>query len=236
MSLKPKKYSERKKKDLAEKMKTQKSTTGTKTKLPPYTLIVSEGVKTEPLYLKGLVDKINAQFKDLTRNGHIYIYGTGRNTKNLLYFVDRKINSGEWERYERIWLVYDKDDFPLDNFDNTQFSAENRKNTQIKVAWSNESFELWLLLHFQDYLSNNGRKDYIEKLNRYMEYSKTREDLFEVMSTLGSVKEAKRRAKRMYEEFVYKCILIPSQMVPATRVYELVEELETYLQPGYLSV
>lgn len=53
--------------------------------------------------------------------------------------------------------------------------------------------------------------------------------MFEVVSNIGSVEDAKRRAKRMYEEFIQKDVCIPSQMRPATRVYELVEELEKYL-------
>ncbi|WP_304969408.1 RloB family protein, partial [Romboutsia ilealis] len=46
--------------------------------------------------------------------------------------------------------MYDKDDFPLDNFDNTQYSAEKRKEIRkYRVAWSNECIELWFVLHFQ---------------------------------------------------------------------------------------
>lgn len=227
MSLKPKKHSEQFK--IAEKMKQKESKMNTKYQLPPYTLIVSEGVKTEPLYLNGLVDKINAQYKALVKEKHILVYGTGRNTKGLLKYVDKRIENGEWDKYENVWLVYDKDDFPEDNFDNTQFSAEGRKNSRIRVAWSNESFELWLLLHFQDYDADNGRMVYIEKLNQYMDYSKTREDLYEVVTDLGSLENAKKRARNQYNNFVDKGIITPSKMIPSTRVYELVEELEKYL-------
>lgn len=56
-----------------------------------------------------------------------------------------------------VWLMYDKDDFPLDNFDNTQHSAEGKIDSrQYKVAWSNESLELWFVLHFQDLTANVG--------------------------------------------------------------------------------
>lgn len=55
MSLKPKKHSEIQK--IKEKMATEKSKMNTKSKLPPYTMIVSEGTKTEPFYLKGFVNK-----------------------------------------------------------------------------------------------------------------------------------------------------------------------------------
>ena len=227
MSLKPKKHSDQIK--IAEKMKQKQSKMNTKYQLPPYTLIVSEGVKTEPLYLNGLVNKINEQYKSIAKENHIFVHGTGRNTKGLLRYVEKRVDNGEWEKYENIWLVYDKDDFPEDNFDNTQFSAEGRKDNKIKVAWSNESFELWLLLHFQDYGVDNGRKAYIKKLNEYFDYSKTREDLFEVVTSLGSLQGAKRRAKIQYKKFMDQGITAPSKMIPATRVYEVVEELEKYL-------
>ena len=102
-----------------------------------------------------------------------------KNEKLASYPVEKlcKVDCGGWDRYERFWLVYDKDDFPYDNFDNTQFSAEKRKGSKIRVAWSNECIELWFLLHFQEYVSNNGREQYIKKLNEYFGYSKSREDL-----------------------------------------------------------
>lgn len=193
-------------------------------------MIVSEGIKTEPLYLKGFVKKINDKYKNISKEPHIQVYGTARNTQSLLRFVDKMIANGEWAHFKKFWLVYDKDDFPLDNFDNTQFEAEVRKNPDMAVAWSNESIKLWFLLHFQDYCSNNGRKQYIEKLNEYFDYSKTREDLYEVLMEKGSLSDAKRRAKKMYQEFLDTGESSMAAMVPATRMYELVEELEHYLR------
>lgn len=228
MSLKPKKRSDIKK--LEEKMKAKASKMDTLRELPPYTMIVSEGIKTEPLYLNGFVSKINDKYKNISKEPHIQVYGTARNTQGLIRFVDKKIADGEWKHYKKFWLVYDKDDFPLDNFDNTQFEAEARKEPEMSVAWSNESIELWFLLHFQEYLSNNGRKQYIEKLNQYFDYSKTREDLYDVVMEKGSLEDAKRRARKMYQEFLDAGEGSMAAMVPATRVYELVEELEQYLK------
>ena len=227
MSLKPKKKSDAKK--ITAKMKARESRMGTKEYLPPYTLIVSEGVKTEPLYLEGFVRRINERYKDIAKESHIVVYGTGRNTSGLIRFVDRMIQKGGWNRYHKVWLVYDKDDFPLDHFDNTQFEAEARNNPKMAVAWSNESIELWFLLHFQDYYANNGREHYIQLLHTYFAYSKTREDLYDILMKKGSLVDAKRRAKRLYQEFLDAQISNPSAMVPATRMFELVEELERYL-------
>ena len=199
MSLKPKKHSDIKK--IKEKMKVKASKMDTLYELQPYTMIVSEGIKTEPLYLKGFVRKINDKYKNISKEPHVQVYGTARNTQSLLRFVDKMITNGEWAHFKKFWLVYDKDDFPLDNFDNTQFEAEVRKNPDMAVAWSNESIELWFLLHFQDYHSNNGRKQYIEKLNEYFDYSKTREDLYDVLMEKGSLTDAKRRAKKCVRNF-----------------------------------
>ncbi len=46
----------------------------------------------------------------------------------------------------------------------------------------------------------------------------------------GSLEAAKRRARKMYEEFLEAGESSMAAMVPATRVYELVEELEQYLK------
>ncbi len=228
MSLKPKKVSEIKK--IEEKMKAKASKMNSLEKLPPYTMIVSEGIKTEPIYIKGFVNKINERYKNFSPKPHISVYGTGRNTKGLIRFVDKMIADGPWAHYKKFWLMYDKDDFPLDNFDNTQFEAEARKEPLMSVAWSNESIELWFLLYFEDYRANNGRKQYIEKLNKYFDYSKTREDLCDVLAEKGSLEDAKKRAGKMYQEFLDAKTTSMSAMVPATRVYELIEELEGYLK------
>lgn len=146
--------------------------------------------------------------------------------KNMELFPDDK-ETGDYlsESSDTVYLIDG-----LDNFDNTQFEAEARKKPQMAVAWSNESIELWFLLYFEDYCSDNGRKQYIEKLNKYFDYSKKREDLYDILNSLGSQEEAKRRARKMYAEFVDAHVTSMSAMVPATRVFELVEELESYLE------
>lgn len=64
MSLKPKKVSEIKK--IEAKLKAKASKMDSLNKLPPYTMIVSEGVKTEPFYIQGFVDKVNEKYFERT--------------------------------------------------------------------------------------------------------------------------------------------------------------------------
>lgn len=77
--------------------------------------------------------------------------------------------------------------------------------------------------------SRMGTKEYLPLLYTYFAYSKTREDLYDILMKKGSLVDAKRRAKRLYQEFLDAQISNPSAMVPATRMFELVEELERYL-------
>ena len=45
--------------------------------------------------------------------------------------------------YQNIWVVFDKDDF--EDFDQAIMEAARKG---YKAAWSNQSFEYWIYLHF----------------------------------------------------------------------------------------
>lgn len=52
-----------------------------------------------------------------------------------------------------VWCVFDRDKNPsMKDGKDTAFndSISNAEGKGIKVAWSNDDFELWLLLHFED--------------------------------------------------------------------------------------
>lgn len=225
MSLKPKKVSEVKKdqKILNDKMMKKKKTL--LDDIPPYMFILSEGIKTEVAYIKGFAEAVNKKYMDFSTGNRIEVKGTGKNCRSLLDYA-RRIVAREMPQATIVWLMYDKDDFPLDNFDNTQFSAEQRLDTRtFKVAWSNESLELWFILHFQELSVNVGREKYIEILEKCCDYRKNDPNLFELMKANTDI--AIKRAKKQYES--YPKDTPASQCCPATRVYELVEELRRYL-------
>ena len=192
--------------------------------LPPYTYIVSEGVKTEPNYISGFTDEINEKYRDFTSGKRIIVKGAGRHTKNLLRYARNQVRE-DFPQAAVVWLMYDKDDFPLDDFDNTQHSAETRQDSrQYRVAWSNECIELWFVLHFQDLTVNNGRNQYRRILRQYIDYEKDMPNLYALLKE--HTYKAIQRAKRQYASHSG---LPPSRCCPATRVFELVEELLYYL-------
>jgi len=233
MTLRPPKHSDQKKLDAV--MQKKRREIERINQLPPYTLIISEGKKTEPIYIQGLVNLINAKYSEVNRKysrlfpkERIKVFGTGRNTESLLKFTREYARKPENKHYTRIWLMYDQDDFPYDDFDNTQFSINDYIDEDRKffAAWSNECIELWFILYFRDLVVNVGREQYQDILKEYFDYEKTLPNLYEILEGKGDVYLAITRAKKLYEE---NCNNPPSRMSPATRVHELVEELRGYL-------
>lgn len=220
MSNKPIKKSEQNK--ALEKMQKRKKTIIDDP--PPYTYIISEGVKTEPNYIMGFANAVNEKYKQFSTGNRIVVKGTGRNTQSLLSFAREDV-CREFPEASIVWLMYDKDDFPSDNFDNTQFSAEGKRDSrQYKVAWSNECIEMWFVLHFQDLTVNNGRKHYYKLLNERFPYAKSSTDIYDRLKDFTN--DAIRRARQQYESYGDAA---PSKRCPATKVYQLVEELQGYL-------
>lgn len=224
MSLKPKKFSELKREQAELKQKMQKKHKEIIYEMPRYTYIVSEGTKTEPHYIEAIAREINKKYGEFSTGRFIFVQGTGRNTKGLLEYARTNVDK-DFPRAERVWLMYDRDDFPPDNFDNTQYSAEGKTDDrEYRVAWSNECIELWFLLHFQELSVNVGRKKYRELLRGYCGYKKNMKNIYEILQ--DKTETAIDRARRQYEAYGDAA---PSQRCPATRVYQLIEELQGYL-------
>lgn len=69
-------------------------------------------------------------------------------------------------QYKYKWLVFDKDDLSSNDFHRLIEMAESRG---FRVAWSNECFELWLVLHFEFLNSGITRDQYITKLDKHLQ-------------------------------------------------------------------
>jgi hypothetical protein len=64
-----------------------------------------------------------------------------------------RIQNGEFdEEIDEAWVVLDRDANPLNKLDKAHFNQalELAKANHIFAAYSNDAFELWFLLHYQD--------------------------------------------------------------------------------------
>ncbi len=126
--------------------------------------------------------------------------------------------------------MYDKDDFPRDRFDNAAFKADADKKHRFNTAWSNESFELWLLWHFQDYTANNHRTEYIKALEKYVsDYNKGDKEVYETIFETGDFKAAIKRGEKQAKYYKDMGEVTPSKMYAHSTVYKLIKGLMKYL-------
>ena len=191
-------------------------------------LIATEGTQTEPNYFNALKKELE---KSNRFNIEVSVQGKGKSTTALVGKVYRQMEYNNQE-YDRVWVVFDKDDFP--DFDEAIQQAEKNK---INCAWSNESFELWLLLHFNDVSTSTNRKDLCDLLETAIrnklhktdqaalyDYSKDDSKIYEHVTTLGSEADAFARAEYLKNKFMGSKVT-PSAQNPCTHVDELVFEL-----------
>lgn len=192
----------------------------------PTILIVCEGENTEPSYF--------SQFRLSTAT--IKSIGEGYNTISL---VNRAIELAKEKDYEQVWCVFDKDDFDIHDFNNAIVTAEAQN---FGVAYSNQAFEYWIILHFDDHQGGGmHRKDYDKKINNLLKPFKLTydgegskvitEEIFEVLDGIDEKTNRERkvlaiqRAKRNYEQFEHAN---PATEESSTTVFRLVETLLKY--------
>lgn len=198
-----------------------------------YILVASEDSQSSVFYFKAL----NEQLKKYSATIGVIPQGVGRNTQSLINYVkknykkwlDRVKEDVDIDDFNETWVLFDRDSFPADKFDNAIVSAEN---CRYKVAWSNECFELWYLLHFKDQTSEINRKQIYEELTSFLRLSENYIHLkgdkgrrvHEEMALNKDVKKAIGRAKKLYADFSASNVS-PHEGNPCTLVFQLVEKL-----------
>lgn len=198
----------------------------------PTILIVCEGKNTEPSYFE--------QFK-LTL-ATIKTVGKGYNTVSL---VKQAIKLKKKGNYTKVWCVFDADPKPnnpkqAQNFNN---AIKMAKANKFGVAYSNQAFEYWLLLHFEDHQGGSlNRDDYEGKINYYINpfgvnydgkgNKIVTEEFFELLMSIDEKTKMERvdlainRAERNYKQWNHHN---PAKEESSTKVFELVRELQSYM-------
>jgi hypothetical protein len=201
----------------------------------PVILIYCEGVNTEPSYFN--------KYKLTSMN--VKSFGEGRNTLSL---VERAKAISEKENYDQIWCVFDADPKPdnpkqLENFNSAVLQA---KKYGFGLAYSNQAFEYWLILHFEDHQGGAmDRNEYGVKINAYINEMRVNydyngdklvnQDLFDLLNTVVKTDRdgnkftrtdiAISRAERIQEQLDNTN---PGREESSTTVHNLVKILREY--------
>lgn len=160
---------------------------------------------------------------------------------NTISLVKKARMLASLQHYDQVWCVFDKDDFPDHPFNS---AVQMARELGFGVACSNQAFEYWLLLHFEDQPGGGmHRSGYLKKLNRHLKpflcnYDESHgkqitDDLFELL--LGhDLKNREKtrmdlaidRAQRIYNCFDHQN---PAREVSSTTVFMLVQEILKYV-------
>lgn len=193
----------------------------------PSILIVCEGENTEPSYFN--------QFR--LSSATVKSVGEGYNTISL---VNRAIQLTNERQYDQVWCVFDKDDFSENDFNN---AIQIAKANNFGIAYSNQSFEYWLILHFDDHQgAGMHRKDYNDKINELLKpfnvtydgkgNKKVTESFFDLLDGIDLKTNNKRidlaieRAERNFNQFDHTNL---AKEESSTTVFRLAKELLKYL-------
>jgi hypothetical protein len=170
-------------------------------------LIVCEGERTEPNYFRAFPVATDVQ---------VHIYGAADNTLNVVRKAMELRADGD---YNQVWCVFDRDSFPAQHV-NAALSLAQHEG--IAVAFSNEAFELWYLLHFHYYNTGISRHAYSTILHRLLghPYEKNSTTIYQELE--GRQATALRNAATLLATYPNRH---PVDDNPSTTVHLLVQEL-----------
>ena len=184
-----------------------------------YYLIVTDTNETEKNYFEGLRDLIPVELKD-----HLVIKVEKARTDEL---VERALKLARQDSQYRIpWIVFDRDE--VKDFDRIIQAAE--KNN-VGTGWSNPCFEIWLYAYLGEMPSvvesNVCCDRFAEKFEKItgQKYYKNDKKIYKKLLQSGDEESAIRLAERYYRQHLEDGKKKPSEMLPASKVYQLVEEI-----------
>jgi hypothetical protein len=188
-------------------------------------LIVCEGQKTEPLYLKRLcfIHKLSSANIEV-------VSAPGTDPMNIVTFAEERLSG-----YDRAYCVFDRDGHA--NFDaalgRISALAASGRNIFGIVSWP--CFEFWLLLHFVYSSKSYTRSDrlssceaVIKDLKQHLpEYEKGRQSVYDELrpKQMTAIANAMRLAAENLQT---------GSVNPSTRMHELVDYLMNLRKSGAL--
>lgn len=177
-------------------------------------LIVCEGEVTEPEYFNS--------FRLTSAN--VKAIGKGMNTISLVKeaIAIRDIEKRRNRNYDQCWVVFDKDDFSDSDFN---AAIQMAQANGFHVAYSNQAFEFWFILHFNLYQGAIHRNRYAEMLTHLLgfKYGKAKGDSMRVFNVIyPRTRMAIDNAKNVLKAFDGSN---PAKEESSTTVHQLVERL-----------
>jgi hypothetical protein len=193
-------------------------------------LIVTEGSKTEPLYL----EEIRGAHQLHSANVEVQPGQLGTAPIQVVRYAQQLFQEGDLHKgirpksFDQVYAVFDRDDhhsyFNALNLAKSldgKLRNDDKQRVSFKAIASIPSFELWLLLHYEDIHAPIHRDHVMDRLKQHVgTYEKGAGGAF--ATTRDRLEAATQRARALAEKFdAY------SDPEPFTALYELVTVLVT---------
>lgn len=207
-------------------------------------IIACEDSVSAPTYFKLIVQKL-LDDKLITPDSFVIATPNHTNPSGVLEDLKNyKVSNGKtYKDFKHKWIVIDRDVERVNGGGHSKedfnLALQKAKKDKVEVAYSNDAFELWYLLHF-DYIPTALLRDEINK--RLIKRLQKRDQYKFSKLDKESIKEAKY-TKHIYEELVeyqedaiknakkllesYGNDHSPESDNPVTTVYQLVEVLKS---------
>ena len=208
-------------------------------KIKPLVIISCEGTKTEPNYIRTIIN-------ELIKNGKIargsVVIANHQHTDPLGVLNDLINYQYDYSLFEKKWIVIDRDEVRSISSNSSGHSEENfidaltqAEKLNIEVAWSNPCFEIFIVEHYMYRDTGGDRKDIQEKALELLckdgkikaeasvDELKAIENLYDIL--LPRKETAFKNLKKLMNVQKEKS---PAEANPGTRFHELVEVLESY--------
>ncbi|MDD2702551.1 MAG: RloB family protein [Candidatus Omnitrophica bacterium] len=186
-------------------------------------LIVCEGEKTEPNYFSSFPINKNIVTVDICDAKCVAVSVVEK-------AIELKESANRDKKpYNQIWCVFDRDSNPADPNSATNFNKaiQLARKQGIGVAYSNQAFELWYILHFEYLQAALTRDRYIEKLTALLgrKYEKN------CLTMYAELKQRQKQAITFAEKLLQShANYNPEANDPSTTVHYLVKEINKFLE------
>lgn len=232
MAKKPTKITDQVKRwDTKDKQKVSAYQVATK-KIRKSFLILCEGEVTEPLYFKVIAStNIEAEALGFSASKCALVQ------KSEQYCQKHQVNKSKTE----VWVVFDFDvkyDQRENQNEDFNLAIQQARSLNFKVAYSNDCFELWLVLHMKLLEAQQTRFQYYEFLSQYLEINytetgKKREAWLKYLAILKSHPAmdkalAMQNAVRLFKNQSH---LAYCDQNPVTTIFQLAHELDPQSYP-----
>lgn len=163
-------------------------------------IIYCEGDNTEPTYFGELQKTVQDTLVELET---VPVGGVPRTVadkavkraKTLGVGKIRKKGRDSFESRDQVWAVFDRDDHP-----NYKEAIDRCKANKVKVGSSNPCFELWLILHLEEFDKPDGRNGVQRRLEFLCpEYDRRGRKLPNCQVLVESINQAEDRAEQQLE-------------------------------------